>query len=136
MPLYICTAQPGAIPDEAKGAIAREVTRVHCEVTGAPPTFVHCFFFDHGSPQVAMLHGDLHQSKRDRVMRRFRDNDFRMMIATDVVGRGIDVSGISHIINFDIPELCDDYVHRVGRTGRMGKQGIAFSLVTPNQKSE
>ncbi len=65
MPLYICTAQPGAIPDEAKGAIAREVTRVHCEVTGAPPTFVHCFFFEQGSPQVAMLQ-HVFQSSSDR----------------------------------------------------------------------
>jgi phenylpyruvate tautomerase PptA (4-oxalocrotonate tautomerase family) len=55
MPLYICAADRGAIPDGAKGQIAREVTRVHCEITGAPPTFVHCFFFEKGSPQIALL---------------------------------------------------------------------------------
>ena len=56
-----------------------------------------------------------------------------MLVATDVVGRGIDVSGISHIINYDIPEDCDDYVHRVGRTGRMGREGIAFTFVSKDQ---
>lgn len=86
-------------------------------------------------PQVAILHGDLHQSKRDRTMQRFREGGLRMMIATDVVGRGIDVSGISHIINYDVPEDCDDYVHRVGRTGRLSShsKGRAFTFVTPDQ---
>lgn len=55
MPLYVCVAEKGAIPESAKGAIAREVTRVHCELTGAPTTFVHCFFFDRGSEQAAQL---------------------------------------------------------------------------------
>lgn len=85
---------------------------------------------------IGSLHGDMTQSSRDRVMRDFRSGKLGLLIATDVVGRGIDVSTVSHIINFDIPELSDDYVHRVGRTGRMGKQGVAFSLVTPDQKSE
>ena len=85
---------------------------------------------------IGSLHGDMTQSSRDRVMKDFRSGKLELLIATDVVGRGIDVSSVSHIINFDIPELSDDYVHRVGRTGRMGKQGIAFSFVTPDQKSE
>ena len=55
MPLYICTAPEGSIPEQAKGRIANEVTRVHCEVTGAPPTFVHCFFFERGGPEVELL---------------------------------------------------------------------------------
>jgi ATP-dependent RNA helicase DeaD len=57
-------------------------------------------------------------------------------VATDVVGRGIDVSGISHIINYDIPSFCDDYVHRVGRTGRMGREGVAYTFVTPEEGPE
>ena len=57
-------------------------------------------------------------------------------MATDVVGRGIDVTGISHIINYDIPAFCDDYVHRVGRTGRMGREGVAYTFVTPEEGSE
>lgn len=86
-------------------------------------------------PDVALMNGDLPQSKRDRVMRNFRSGKLRMLIATDVVGRGIDVSGISHIVNYDIPEYCDDYVHRVGRTGRMSsdERGCAITFVTREQ---
>ena len=59
-----------------------------------------------------------------------------MLVATDVVGRGIDVTSISHIINYDIPQFCDDYVHRVGRTGRMGREGVAFTFVSPEEGNE
>jgi ATP-dependent RNA helicase DeaD len=83
--------------------------------------------------EVACIHGDLAQSVRDRVMRQFRDGSARILVATDVVGRGIDVSSVSHIVNYDIPEFCDDYVHRVGRTGRMGREGIAFTFVSPEE---
>jgi ATP-dependent RNA helicase DeaD len=83
--------------------------------------------------EVACIHGDLSQSVRDRVMRAFRDGTVRILVATDVVGRGIDVSSVSHIINYDIPEFCDDYVHRVGRTGRMGREGVAFTFVGPEE---
>jgi len=83
--------------------------------------------------EVACIHGDLSQSIRDRVMRSFRDGSTKILVATDVVGRGIDVSSVSHIVNYDIPEFCDDYVHRVGRTGRMGREGIAFTFVTPEE---
>lgn len=82
------------------------------------------------------IHGDMTQSSRDRVMDGFRKNKVRILVATDVVGRGIDVSGISHIINFDVPEFCDDYVHRVGRTGRMGREGVAYTLVTPEEGAQ
>ncbi len=68
-------------------------------------------------PGVAMMNGDLPQAKRDQVMARFRAGKIRLLVATDVVGRGIDVRGISHIVNYDVPEFCDDYVHRVGRAG-------------------
>jgi len=82
---------------------------------------------------VACIHGDLAQNVRDRVMRQFREGQVKILVATDVVGRGIDVSSVSHIINYDIPEFCDDYVHRVGRTGRMGREGIAFTFVSPEE---
>ncbi len=68
-------------------------------------------------PGVAMMNGDLPQAKRDQVMARFRAGKIRLLVATDVVGRGIDVRGISHIVNYDVPEFCDDYIHRVGRAG-------------------
>jgi len=85
---------------------------------------------------VDTIHGDLSQSVRDRVMRAFRDGKIRYLVATDVVGRGIDVSRISHIINYDIPQFCDDYVHRVGRAGRMGREGVAYTFVTPEEGNE
>ena len=85
---------------------------------------------------VSCIHGDMPQPARDRVMRQFRESNVRILVATDVVGRGIDVTSISHIINYDLPQFCDDYIHRVGRTGRMGRQGVAFSFVTPEEGNE
>lgn len=85
---------------------------------------------------VGCMHGDMPQKQRDRVMAKFRKGDIKILVATDVVGRGIDVTAISHIINYDIPQDSDDYVHRVGRTGRMGREGVAFTFVTPDQGSE
>ncbi len=82
------------------------------------------------------IHGDLQQSKRERVMKSFRGGKFDILIATDLASRGLDVAGISHIINFDIPEDPEVYVHRVGRTARMGATGKAFTLVTPEQGEE
>lgn len=89
-------------------------------------------------PNSAHLHGDLPQRKRDSVMKKFRNGEIRLLIATDVVGRGIDISGISHIVNYDIPEFCDDYVHRIGRTGRMSSDvaGSAYTFVTREQGDE
>jgi ATP-dependent RNA helicase DeaD len=83
-----------------------------------------------------MIHGDMVQRARDNVMKRFRAGEVRILVATDVVGRGIDVTSISHIINYDIPQSSDDYVHRVGRTGRMGREGVAFTFVTTEEGSE
>jgi ATP-dependent RNA helicase DeaD len=85
---------------------------------------------------VGCIHGDLAQNVRDRVMAAFREGKVRYLVATDVVGRGIDVTGISHIINYDIPQFCDDYVHRVGRTGRMGREGVAYTFVSPEEGNE
>jgi ATP-dependent RNA helicase DeaD len=82
------------------------------------------------------IHGDMQQSARDRAMAAFRANKVRFLVATDVVGRGIDVSNISHIINYDVPAFCDDYVHRVGRTGRMGREGVAYTFVCPHEGPE
>lgn len=90
------------------------------------------------SKKISIMHGDLPQRKRDRVIRELRSGQLRMLIATDVVGRGIDISGISHIVNYDIPEFCDDYIHRVGRTGRMSSEspGRAITFVTREQGDE
>ncbi|MEZ6127471.1 MAG: DEAD/DEAH box helicase [Planctomycetaceae bacterium] len=88
--------------------------------------------------RIAAIHGDLPQRKRDRVIKDLRAGALRLLIATDVVGRGIDISGISHIINYDIPEFCDDYVHRVGRTGRLSSamNGRAITFVRLDQGGE
>jgi ATP-dependent RNA helicase DeaD len=83
--------------------------------------------------RLGTIHGDMSQPQRDIVFRALREQKLDILVATDVVGRGIDVSTISHIINFDLPDEVDDYVHRVGRTGRMGRSGIAFSFVTKDQ---
>ncbi|MBI3409446.1 MAG: DEAD/DEAH box helicase [Planctomycetes bacterium] len=83
--------------------------------------------------RVAVMHGDLEQPQRTRIMQRFREGSVACLVATDVVGRGIDVMGISHIINYDLPADPENYVHRIGRTGRMGKDGVAIAFVTPEQ---
>ena len=82
---------------------------------------------------VATIHGDLAQTVRNRVMKNFRDGTITVLVATDVVGRGIDVNDISHVINYDIPDDAENYVHRIGRTGRMGKDGLAYMFVCPDQ---
>ena len=87
-------------------------------------------------PGADMMHGDMVQGARDRVMKAFRAGEVKILVATDVVGRGIDVSSISHIVNYDIPQSSDDYVHRVGRTGRMGREGIAYTFVTTEEGGE
>jgi ATP-dependent RNA helicase DeaD len=82
------------------------------------------------------IHGNLAQNKRDRVMKSFRGGKFDVLIATDLASRGIDVADISHIINYDIPEDPEVYVHRVGRTARMGAAGKAFTFVSRDQGDE
>jgi len=82
---------------------------------------------------AAAIHGDLPQPQRERIMAAFRDGKIKVLIATDVMSRGIDVSGISHIINYDLPNDLESYVHRIGRTGRMGADGMAISFVMPDQ---
>jgi ATP-dependent RNA helicase DeaD len=84
-------------------------------------------------PRVAMMHGDLPQSLRNRIMQGFREGKIVHLVATDVVGRGIDVRNISHVVNYDVPMDPENYVHRIGRTGRIGADGVAVAFVTPEQ---
>ncbi|MEI6235179.1 MAG: DEAD/DEAH box helicase [Planctomycetota bacterium] len=79
------------------------------------------------------IHGDLQQSRREKIMARFRSGQVTLLIATDVASRGIDVDDITHVFNWDIPYKIDDYVHRVGRTGRIGKSGRAFTFVSRDE---
>ncbi len=75
------------------------------------------------------LHGDLSQSKREKVMKRFRDMKLQYLVATDVAARGLDVEGVTHVINYDVPQDVESYIHRIGRTGRAGDDGIAITFV-------
>ncbi len=83
--------------------------------------------------RLSTIHGNMNQSQRDSVFKSLRSGDVQILVATDVVGRGIDVTTISHIVNYDLPDDVDDYVHRVGRTGRMGRDGIAFTFIFKGQ---
>ena len=76
------------------------------------------------------LHGGLRQSKRNTVMKKFREMKFRVLIATDVAARGLDVPHIEHVINYDLPQLAEDFIHRIGRTARAGSKGIALTFIT------
>ena len=81
------------------------------------------------------IHGDLRQSKRDRVINSFRKGLKRILIATDVAARGLDIPLIEHVINYDLPQVPEDYIHRIGRTGRAGKEGSALTFLTPSDRS-
>lgn len=83
---------------------------------------------------VEKLHGDLSQNVRQRTMKAFKDGKFQYLITTDVASRGVDITGVTHIYNFDMPETVEIYVHRIGRTGRMGKDGDAITLVAPSDE--
>lgn len=82
---------------------------------------------------AAGIHGDLSQNKRMSVLKRFRKGKLDILVATDVAARGLDISGVSHVYNYDIPQDPDSYVHRIGRTGRAGKNGMSITFVTPNE---
>ena len=79
------------------------------------------------------IHGDLSQAKRISVLRQFKEGKIDILIATDVAARGLDISGVTHVYNFDIPQDPESYVHRIGRTGRAGKSGVAVTFVTPRE---
>src|SRR5689334_2066588 len=81
--------------------------------------------------KVNRIHADRSQPQREAALRQFRDGQTRVLVATDIAARGLDVDAVSHVINYDVPAVPEDYVHRVGRTGRAGKQGKAITIVTP-----
>ena len=83
---------------------------------------------------VGELHGDMAQSLRTETLGRFKNGDIKLLVASDVAARGLDIPDVSHIFNFEIPNNPEDYVHRIGRTGRAGKKGISFTLASPSEK--
>jgi ATP-dependent RNA helicase DeaD len=89
-----------------------------------------------GGVRAKALHGDMSQGSRDGVMLAFQSGRERLLVATDVAARGLDITGVSHVINYDMPNSPDLYVHRVGRTGRAERSGRAITLITPRQRRE
>ncbi|SFL91628.1 DEAD/DEAH box helicase [Shimia aestuarii] len=83
---------------------------------------------------AAPIHGDLDQSQRTRTLDSFRNGELRILVASDVAARGLDVPSVSHVFNFDVPGHAEDYVHRIGRTGRAGREGKAFTICTPRDE--
>lgn len=84
--------------------------------------------------EVDELHGDLSQAKRQQVMRRFSDAKLQLLVATDIAARGLDIEGVTHIFNYDIPHDVESYIHRIGRTGRAGETGMAVTFVVPEER--
>src|SRR5690606_28201717 len=80
---------------------------------------------------AAAIHGDLDQSVRTRTLAAFRNGELKLLVASDVAARGLDIPDVSHVFNYDVPHHADDYVHRIGRTGRAGRLGETFMIVTP-----
>ena len=82
------------------------------------------------------IHGNKSQTARQKALTEFREAHIKVLVATDVAARGIDIEGVTHVVNFDIPSQPEDYVHRIGRTGRAGASGIAISLCTPDESGD
>ncbi|WCN36233.1 DEAD/DEAH box helicase [Aneurinibacillus uraniidurans] len=152
---------PKIIKVQAKEITSQAVEQVYYEVNERDKFDVLCRLLDVENPELAVifgrtkmrvdelsdalnkrgylaggLHGDLNQRQRDVVMNKFREGNIDILVATDVAARGIDVSGVTHVYNFDIPQDPESYVHRIGRTGRAGKTGIAATFVTPRKTGQ
>ena len=86
-----------------------------------------------GHPKVTQMHSDINQTDRMKALAGFKDGSYDILVATDVAARGIDISGVSHVINYRVPENAEDYVHRIGRTGRAEAEGDAFTILTADE---
>ncbi|MEW9667922.1 DEAD/DEAH box helicase [Ammoniphilus sp. 3BR4] len=152
---------PELIKMKAKEVTSPTVEQIYYEVNEREKFDVLCRLLDVENPELAVifgrtkrrvdelsdalnkrgyladgLHGDLNQRQRDVVMNKFREGTIDILVATDVAARGIDVSGVTHVYNFDIPQDSESYVHRIGRTGRAGKTGLATTFVTPREMGQ
>ena len=150
--------QPEMLQVKTKEVTAPTVQQVYYEVNERDKFDALCRLMDVDNPELAVvfgrtkrrvdelsdalnkrgyladgLHGDLNQRQRDVVMNKFREGHIDILVATDVAARGIDVSGVTHVYNFDIPQDPESYVHRIGRTGRAGKKGLAITFATPRE---
>lgn len=111
---------------EVQSAIVFTRTRVRAEHIGK--------MLQRKRVRTAVIHGDRSQAERNAALKTFKSGACRVMVATDVAARGLDIPGVSHVINFDLPEDAESYIHRIGRTARMGREGEAISLVTPQER--
>jgi ATP-dependent RNA helicase DeaD len=149
---------PELVKVQAKEMTVKNIEQHYLEVQEKQKFDVLCSLLDLQSPELAIIfgrtkkrvdelveglakrgysaegiHGDIPQTKRDQVIRRFKEQTIDIMVATDVAARGLDISGVSHVYNFDVPQDPESYVHRIGRTGRAGAKGIAISFITPRE---
>lgn len=149
---------PQIVRVKAKELTVKNIEQSYIEVHEKQKFDVLCSLLDIQSPELAIvfgrtkkrvdevveglikrgysaegIHGDIPQAKRDQVIRRFKDQTIDIMVATDVAARGLDISGVSHVYNFDIPQDPESYVHRIGRTGRAGNKGLAVTFVSPRE---
>nr|WP_263326924.1 DEAD/DEAH box helicase [Neobacillus sp. Marseille-Q6967] len=152
---------PELVKMKAKEVTSPTVKQIYYEVNERDKFDVLCRLLDVDNPELAVifgrtkrrvdelsdalnkrgylaegLHGDLNQRQRDVVMNKFREGNIDILVATDVAARGIDVSGVTHVYNFDIPQDPESYVHRIGRTGRAGKTGLAITFATPRETGQ
>ncbi len=86
--------------------------------------------------KAGRIHGDRTQAQRNQALKGFQKGDYRVLVATDVAARGIHVDGIAHVVNFDMPGMAEDFIHRVGRTGRAGSRGVAHTFVTSSERRD
>lgn len=93
-------------------------------------------YLERGNHQVASIHGDRSQSQRNEALQGFKDGVYRVLVATDVAARGIHVDDIAHVVNYDLPQEAENFIHRVGRTGRAGARGASWTFVTPLERSD
>lgn len=146
---------------EGKNVTLDEIEQVVIEVSEDKKTDTLCRLIDEYRPYLAIvfaktkkrvselnlellrrgynsdeLQGDMSQAKRERVMKDFRTAKLQILVATDIAARGIDVEGVTHVINYDIPDDVDSYIHRIGRTGRIGHLGMAITLATPRNQDQ
>ncbi|MEH6990342.1 DEAD/DEAH box helicase [Cytobacillus firmus] len=150
--------EPEMVKVKAKEMTVKNIEQYYMEVHEKQKFDVLCNLLDIQSPELAIvfgrtkkrvdevveglikrgysaegIHGDIPQAKRDQVIRRFKEQTIDIMVATDVAARGLDISGVSHVYNFDIPQDPESYVHRIGRTGRAGNKGLAITFVSPRE---
>lgn len=88
---------------------------------------------EHAGISAAAMHADKKQAQRDQALEDFRSGQLRVLVATDIAQRGLDISGITHVINYDVPAQVEDYVHRIGRTGRAAQTGDAYTFMAPDE---